>query len=228
MQDKPQSDQAKPVDIILFGNGQWAEFLFRTLTASQLYRVVAFTVDKPYIQSGQLLGVPVLAFDEIENHIPPSSAKMLIGLGFQQKNRLRSRKCEEAKAKGYDLIQFVSPTAMVASDVEMGANCVVHEGAILQSFCRVGEDSQILSGANVSHHCEIGSHCFLAGSVTLGGGCNIGDYCFIGMNATIVQGVKIASDVIVGAGSVVIEDILEPGTYVGSPVRRVDRDNGAG
>lgn len=215
----------KPDDIVLFGNGQWAEYLFEALTASGLIRVLAFTVDEPYINADSLFGLPVVAFDQIENTIPPHSAKMLVGAGFQQKNRLRSRKYEEAKAKGYELIQFVSPSAMVAPDVEMGANCVVHEGAILQSFCRIGEDTQILSGANVSHHCEIGNHCFLAGSVALGGGCSVGDHCFIGMNATISDGVKIVSDVIIGAGSVVLQDISEPGTYVGSPARRIVRQN---
>lgn len=225
MQKAAPTDRGEPVDILLFGNGRWAEYLFQAVMASGLFRVVAFTVDKPYINSDELLGVPVFAFDEIDNHVPPSSVKMLIGAGFQQKNRLRSRKCEEAKAKGYELIQFISPAAIVASDVELGANCVVHEGAILQSFCRVGENTQILSGANVSHHCEIGNHSFLAGSVALGGSCRIGDYCFIGMNATIIDDVTIASDVTIGAGSVVLDDILEPGTYVGCPVRRVDRDN---
>lgn len=227
MQDKTSADAVKPVDIVLFGNGQWAEYLFEALTASGLVRVLAFTVDGSYIDANSLFGLPVIPFEQIENKFPPHSAKMLVGAGFQQQNRLRSRKYEEAKAKGYDLIQFVSPSAHVAASVEMGSNCVVHEGAILQSFCRIGEDTQILSGANVSHHCEIGDHCFLAGSVALGGGCTIGDHCFVGINATIGHGVNIVSDVIIGAGSVVLKDILEPGTYVGSPARRIVRQKEA-
>jgi len=49
----------------------------------------------------------------------------------------------------------------------------------------------------------------------------IGDRVFIGVGATVVDGITICADVTIGAGGVVIGDIIDPGTYVGVPVRRV-------
>lgn len=209
----------KPRPIILFGSEGWAEFLCQMLADDGRFEVVAFTVDRAFIKSNTVLGLPVIPFDEITDHMPPSDYAMMVGAGFGQKNRFRAQKCSEAKSMGYDLISFVSADAMLAKNVRIGENSTIHEGAIVQQFCTLGDNVQILSGANVSHHCTIGDHAFIAGSVTLGGGCHIGDYCFIGMNATILHGLTIAPNVVIGAGSVVTRDIETAGTYVGNPAR---------
>jgi acetyltransferase-like isoleucine patch superfamily enzyme len=44
---------------------------------------------------------------------------------------------------------------------------------------------------------------------------------FLGAGATVIDGTTIADDVTVGAGATVVSDIREPGTYVGSPARRL-------
>ena len=56
----------------------------------------------------------------------------------------------------------------------------------------------------------------------INGGCQIGNRCFVGSNSTIAQGVTVCNDVIIGAGSVVIKDIMEPGTYVGNPAKKME------
>jgi UDP-perosamine 4-acetyltransferase len=53
------------------------------------------------------------------------------------------------------------------------------------------------------------------------GAVTIGAYSLIGAGATVIEGKKIAECCIVGAGATVIHDLTEPGTYVGSPARRV-------
>ena len=48
----------------------------------------------------------------------------------------------------------------------------------------------------------------------------IGNNVSIGSNATIMP-VQIADNTVIGAGCVVTKDILEPGTYVGNPARKI-------
>jgi len=43
------------------------------------------------------------------------------------------------------------------------------------------------------------------------------------LGSVVSNNVNIYSGCKIGAGAVVVKDITEPGTYVGVPVRRVDR-----
>lgn len=51
----------------------------------------------------------------------------------------------------------------------------------------------------------------------------VGDRAWIGARAMILPGVTVGDDVVIGAGSVVTRDCLEPGVYVGSPARLVQK-----
>lgn len=51
----------------------------------------------------------------------------------------------------------------------------------------------------------------------------IGDNVQVGAGSIILQGVSICSNVIVGAGSVVSRSIEEPGIYVGSPAKILEK-----
>jgi UDP-perosamine 4-acetyltransferase len=43
----------------------------------------------------------------------------------------------------------------------------------------------------------------------------------IGMGCNVIQLVTIGTGCIIGAGATVVRDLSEPGTYVGTPARRV-------
>ena len=58
-------------------------------------------------------------------------------------------------------------------------------------------------------------------ATSLAGGVTLGRRCWVGIGACIIEGIKIADDVVIGAGAAVVEDITEPGVYVGVPARRI-------
>ena len=58
------------------------------------------------------------------------------------------------------------------------------------------------------------------------GDVSIGQNCMIGSGAVILQGLTIADNVTIGAGAIVIKDILEAGTWVGTPARKLNNDLG--
>ena len=59
--------------------------------------------------------------------------------------------------------------------------------------------------------------------VRTAGNVRVGKGSWIGIGSVVSNNVNICSDCKLGAGAVVVKDITEPGTYVGVPVRRVDR-----
>jgi sugar O-acyltransferase (sialic acid O-acetyltransferase NeuD family) len=111
---------------------------------------------------------------------------------------------------------YVSSMASVLSFTFIGPNAVVNSKAI------IGKGSIINSGAVVEHECIVGNYSHVAPGAVLAGNVVLGAECFIGAKSVIKEGVQITDNVTIGAGTVVIKDILEQGTYVGNPARKIN------
>lgn len=192
--------------LVIFGNSQMAQIAHFYLTHDSDYTVEAFTVDRDYISNSTFCNLPVVAFEEVENFYPPESFSMFIAVGYTRLNQLRTEKYELAKAKGYNLISYVSSRATTWSDLSIGENCFILEDSTIQPFVKIGNNVTLWSGNHIGHHTIIGDNCFIAPHVVVSGGVEIGKNCFIGVNATIRDHVKIGENCIIGAGAVILKD----------------------
>ena len=114
---------AKARKVVLFGNGQMASFAHAVLTHDSPHEVVAFTVDEGHITDKTLMGLPVVPFENLPSSHPPDAFAMHISVSFRRVNRLRAEKYEAAKAKGYELVSYVSSRAYTWPDLTIGDNC---------------------------------------------------------------------------------------------------------
>ena len=78
--------------VIIFGVSQWAELAHFYFTHDSPHEVVAFTLDREYLESSSYKGLPVVAFDEVEKHYPPASNQMFIPISFKRMNHARAEK----------------------------------------------------------------------------------------------------------------------------------------
>ncbi len=113
------------------------------------------------------------------------------------------------------------PTAEIGYGVQLGSMIMLGANSIINPLTKLGNGVIINSGAIVEHECIIGNFVHIAPGAVLAGSVNIGDNSFIGAGAVVKQGVNICNDVIIGAGAVVVNNITEPGTYVGIPARKL-------
>jgi sugar O-acyltransferase (sialic acid O-acetyltransferase NeuD family) len=195
-------------DIVLFGVGGTAQVLHYHLTRAG-HRVVAFVVDADYLREASLAGRPVVAFEDVAGRYPPQEHQMMIAVGYARVNRLRAERCAQAKAMGYRLFSYVSPTATVWDGCPVGEHCKIGEASIVQPYAQLGANVFIGSGCIVGHHSVLGDHCFLASRVTLGGGVMVEPYAFVGTGATVRNKAKIARGSVIGAGAVLLHDTRE-------------------
>ncbi|MBC7511986.1 MAG: transferase, partial [Ferruginibacter sp.] len=107
-------------DLIIFGNGKIADIVYYYAKNECHYNVVAFTTDKEYIKEGLFNGLPVTPFEEIESLYKPEDHDMFVAIGYQDLNRLRERKYNEAKAMGYELVNVISPNVYLPGNVKIG------------------------------------------------------------------------------------------------------------
>src|SRR6185295_9770261 len=185
--------------IVIFGAGKIADEAYFYLTNDSSHEVVAFTTDGEYLTDKQKLGLPVVPFEEIKSLYPPDTFRMFVAVGYQDLNRFRARKYFEAKAKGYQLISYVSSRASNFGNVEVGDNCFILEFAVVQPEAKIGNNVFIWSSNHIGHHASVGDHCYIAGNVVISGSTKIEPYCFIGVSAVLGHEITVGTESFIGA-----------------------------
>ena len=206
-------------DLVIIGAGETAEIAYWYFTRHTLHEVVAFSSEREFIKDDLLLGLPVVPFEKLEETHPPSEHIIYVAISFAELNRVRTRLCNEAMRKGYTLTSYISPHAFVWEDVEIGYNCFIFEGNVIQYHAKIGNNITLWSGNHIGHRTVIGDNCFISSHVVISGFCDVGENCFFGVNSCVIDGLKIAKDCYIGAGAVVVKDTEEGKVYIGNPAR---------
>ena len=206
-------------EIVIVGAGEFAEIAYEYFTYDSPYEVVAFSVEKDYLEKEELFGLPVVPFEELENFYDSEKYKVFVAVTYTQLNRVRTKLYKAAKRKGFSTVSYVSSMAFVWRNVEIGENCFIFENNVLQYYVKVGNNVIMWSGNHVGHRANISDNCFISSHVVISGYCEVGENSFLGVNSSIADYKKIAKDCITGAGAVVVKDTEEGKVYIGSPAR---------
>lgn len=123
----------------------------------------------------------------------------------------------------YDLTyaRLISTQSRVSRTALIGHGSCLQYGTNVSASCVIGDFVKVNTYANVMHDSVVGNFSTIAPNAAIMGRVTIGERCYIGANATIIPEITVCPNAIIGAGAVVNKDILEPGTYVGVPARRI-------
>lgn len=212
--------------VVIVGAGKIADEAYFYLTNDSEHDVVAFSVDRAFVGEGQKLGLPVVAFEEVEQAYPPGEHKMFVAVGYQDLNRLRAGKYDAAKAKGYELISYVSSRAANFGNVEIGDNCFILEFVSLQPCSKIGNDVFLWPGVTIGHHATIQDHCYIVAGAVIAGNAVVEPRCFLGVQASVGHEIRVGEGSFLGAGVVVTKDAEPRSVYIGAdtPKFRLDAD----
>jgi sugar O-acyltransferase (sialic acid O-acetyltransferase NeuD family) len=205
--------------LVIVGDSAFAEVAFEYFNRESPYEVVAFAVEQAYLKRDQLMGVPVVAFEQLIDRFAPKNHHVYVAIVYTQLNRLRTRLALAAKTAGYTLASFVSPHAFVWPNVALGEHCFIFENNVVQAFVTIGDNVVLWSGNHIGHHSKIGDNAFVSSHVVISGFCDVGASSFLGVNVAIANNVKIAADNWIGPGAVISRD-----TNPGELYRSLDAD----
>lgn len=102
-----------------------------------------------------------------------------------------------------------------------GVGTIICPGTIVTTNVKIGDFAIVNLNCTVGHDCKIGSFTTISPGVNISGNVTIGERCYIGTNAAIREGVTICDDVTIGMCAAVLNDITDPGTYVGVPAKKI-------
>ncbi len=213
--------------VVIFGAGKIADEAYFYLTNDSPHEIVAFAVDREYLTAREKLGLPMVAFEEAQDKYPPHGYQMFVAVGYQDLNHFRAQKYTEAKAKGYELVSYVSSRASNVGNVAIGDNCFVLEFATIQPCATIGNDVFIWSGNHVGHHASVGDHCYIAGNVVISGNTKIEPYCFIGVSTTLGHEITIGQESLIGAGSLITKNVPPQSVYITPDTQKYRLDSTA-
>jgi len=212
--------------IVIFGAGETAEMAYEYFTHDSPHEVVAFCVERDYLKTDRLCGLPVVAFEEVENRYSPAIHKAFVAISYTKLNRVRTRLYLATKGKGYECVSYISSRAFVWHNVEIGENCFIMEQNVLQYHVRVGNNVVLWSGNHIGHRTAIGDNVFISSHVVVSGYCEIGENCFLGVNSCIGDSVRVEKDCLIGMGAVIHKHTEAGKIYVGNPGKPI-KDTGS-
>ncbi len=152
---------------------------------------------------------------ELPNNLDNSYA--IVGIGDNKNRYDVVNKCCKIP-----FISVASSDAIISKSVDISNGSFIGPGAIINADAYIGDHTIINTRSVIEHDCIIGSFCHIGPSASISGGVKLGKSIFVGGGAYINPNVSICDNVIIGSGSLVINDIEEPGTYVGSPVKKIN------
>jgi sugar O-acyltransferase (sialic acid O-acetyltransferase NeuD family) len=202
-------------DLVIFGAGQIAEVIHYYFAQEAARKVVAFSVDAKYRTADELLGLPVVSFENLNAAYPPETHEIFVAMSFRQVNKAREAKVNEAEAKGYALASHISPRASVWSEFRLNPNTIIMENNVIQPYVSVGRNVIMWSGNHIGHHSSISDHCFIASHAVISGGVVVGEGTFVGVNATIRDNVRVGARNVLGAGTLILADTPDSAVFMG-------------
>jgi sugar O-acyltransferase (sialic acid O-acetyltransferase NeuD family) len=215
---------AKDRKLVIVGDSAFAEVACEYFTCDSRYEVSGFAVEGAHLKRDRLLDRPIVAFERLADHFPPSTHEVYVAIVYSQLNRLRTRLMQVAKQAGYGLASFVSPHAFVWRNAQLGEHCFVFENNVVQPFVTIGDNVVLWSGNHIGHHSRMGDNVFVSSHVVISGFCEVGANCFLGVNAAIGNNITIARDCWIGPGVVISKDTKEGEIHraPGAEIAKVD------
>lgn len=210
--------------LIIFGTGNVADII-GAYFEHHFNNVVAYTVSSSCINSEYFRKHKVIPFEGIEKKYPPDTYDMFIAIGYNKLNHIRAKFYNEAKNKGYHLVNYVDKLAYMDPTVEIGDNVFIFEFNNIQYKSRIGSNIILWSSNHIGHETVIRNHVYIASHVVISGFCDIGEYSFVGVNATFADEVKLGKNCLVGAGAYIAKNTKDAQIFAPPKTRILAFDN---
>lgn len=124
--------------------------------------------------------------------------------------------------KSTKFFTHIHPSAQILGDnVNIGEGSIICAGSILTTNIKLGKHVHLNLQTTIGHDCVIGDYFTTAPGVKVSGNCLISDLVYIGTNGSIKEKITICGSVTIGLNAGVVKNIYEPGTYIGTPAKKI-------
>lgn len=200
--------------LMIIGAGGHGRVVADIAEKLQKYQKICFLDDADMAKSG---GYDVTgAISTYHEHLHDACFVVAIG------NPLIREKVQlELEKKNAKIETLIHPSAVIGERTKIGKGTVVMAGAVINPDTTIGKGVIINTSSSVDHDCEISDFAHVSVGAHVAGTVFVGAKTMIGAGATVSNNLNICDECVIGSGAVVVRDIVEKGTYVGVPARKL-------
>jgi len=201
--------------LLIIGAGGHGHVIADIAINMKKYSYIAFLDDRDTIKTNiDIIGKVTEAYKYIENY------ELFVAIGD---NHMRENIQCQLKAMGADIPVLIHPSAIIANNVSIGMGTVIMAGVVINWGSIIGKSCIINTSASIDHDNVLEDYVHISPGVHLAGTVTIGKSAWVGIGAIISNNLNICSGCTIGAGAVVVNDIVEPGTYMGVPAKYINK-----
>jgi len=204
-------------DLLIVGAGGHGKVVADAAKSTEQWREIAF-VDDRRAELRQVSGLPVVGTCDDLAHLRERYAYATVAVGD---NMLRLKMIKRLLALHFEVPTVVHNSAILGSYCQLGQGTVVMANAVVNAHARMGMGCIINTAAVIEHDCVLGDAVHVCPNAAIAGGVRIGMGSTIGIGASVIQCIELGARVFVGAGSVVTRSFGQDEVIVGVPGRGV-------
>lgn len=201
--------------LIIIGASGHGKVLADIAIKMQKWKKISFLDDDPNIT--EILGCQVIGPSSDAPHYK-EQADFIVGIGD---NEIRANIQKELMEAGFSITTLIHPSAIIATDVEVGKGTVIMAGVVVNSSTRIRNGVIINTSASVDHDNVIEDFVHLSPGVRTAGSVKIEKKSWIGIGSIVSNNLTIGLNSLVGAGAVVVGNLPRNSISIGVPAKPI-------
>ncbi len=206
--------------IILIGGGGHCKSCIDVIEQEGRFEIYGI-IDLPEKKGEKILGYPILGNDEDIDLLSKTYNSFFITIGQIKSPELRKKLFNKLKALNVNLPIIISPSAYVSKYAQISEGTIIMHNAVVNAEAEIGKNCIINSCTLIEHEARVGDFCHISTNSVLNGQCKVGEECLIGSGTILANNIEICSKCLISSGSVVLRSIIDSGTYIGNPLRKI-------
>ena len=168
---------------------------------------------------GEIVVVDPDEFFQLKDH-----AQYQYGVAFNLDTNLRLKVIDYIEINQLNCVTYIHNTVICYTkdiDTVVGKGSFVGPFSTILQNSKIGKFCIVESYCLISHYAKLGDNVHLHSGAMIAGRTTVGNHSTFNFKSAVLNGLELCDNIKVGACSVITKSIDQPGSYVGTPARRL-------
>lgn len=181
------------------------------------YTESSLTQEIEYLIREEYRDFSMITIDEFNAITDKKSYQYLVAFGLD----LPERAGFIRDLDGLDLANYMHTSAYIAEGSTILPGAMVGPYSSVMQNATLGRNSILETYCLLSHYSSVGDNCMLHSGSMIAGKSQLGNNVMMNFRSTVLNKITVCDDVTVSAASTITKNIIAPGTYAGTPARKI-------
>ena len=210
-------------DIVIIGAGGLAKevaFLIEEINKEKMqWNILGFIDNNEKNVGVKLNDIPIIGTDD---WLISQGKSMNIAFGIGYPNLIKKLSINYNKNSFFEFPNLIHPNVIGNwNNISLGDGNIICASNVFTTSIHIGSFNYFNFACTIAHDSIIGNYNIINPTTIISGGVKIEDEILLGTGSIILQYNNVCSKCVIGAGSVVTKSILKPGTYLGTPAKKL-------